>query len=215
MPNCRLFEINPNDILSLCEIVIALCALFVSLYVTRKQNEFNENSVRPICVIINDCIGTKFNIVIQNAGSGPMLIDYVRYISKNDDIATNKKSKLRQLVDIFIFPKIRKEIRKLKCTKAPKGGIQLCVLNKEFECEKISELQMDGKAIAAGDKIEILVAEFNDEQSLKSFCKTISDVIIKVYYRDIYNNKFSESLDFGNEYEKYLEVLKTKQKRKI
>lgn len=80
------------------ESIIALCALFLSIYTAKKQQEFNRNSVRPICNIISDCVGEKFFIEIQNAGSGPMIIRKMDYrIKKQKKIKNNLSDYVRDI----------------------------------------------------------------------------------------------------------------------
>lgn len=65
------------------ETIIALLAFILSIYTCMSQRKFNKDSVRPYCNINHDFNGEIYSLSIENAGSGPLIIHDLHYITEN------------------------------------------------------------------------------------------------------------------------------------
>ena len=62
-------------IVEICSVVIAACALFVSVFTAYIQKKHDRISILPICFIVEKCHEGNLAVLIRNLGLGAMTID--------------------------------------------------------------------------------------------------------------------------------------------
>lgn len=62
-------------IAEICSVVIAACALFVSVFTAYIQKKHDRISTLPICFIVEKCHEGNLAVLIRNLGLGAMTID--------------------------------------------------------------------------------------------------------------------------------------------
>lgn len=75
--------------LEISSIIIALCALGLSVWVAAIQRKHNRLSVAPIFNIRPIVTKKMFSFSLFNAGVGPAIITSFKYVAKNDDYSTS------------------------------------------------------------------------------------------------------------------------------
>ncbi|MCP3907446.1 MAG: hypothetical protein GY712_05450 [Oceanicoccus sp.] len=160
-----------SEILSKPEIIVAVCALFVSVIsivigalALRNQKIHNQKSVRPICSITYKNYLSEIVITVSNDGVGPMLVDALELIKNG---------------------KVYRRLKDLISPSFPSGG--------EYTYKWVNFIQQ--RTIPVGGHIEIFCFHKTEGQTdfesvRDKVRKALTEVTISIKYSDIYGKDF-------------------------
>ena len=151
-----------NFIISVCSIIIALAALITTIWqglITRKHNRL---SVKPIGDILANNFEDKIDVILENKGTGPLIIKSFRAIVNNES-KSNLIDWMPNLPNGFNWSNWLKDFE--GTALKPLESITLLEFKLDFREEKQRKIR---------DNIR------------KALCK----ICIEFEYKDIYNNTF-------------------------
>ena len=67
-----------SAIASICAVIVSIISIIFTVYYSKKQNEHNRNSVRPISAIKVKDYEDLISVSIDNVGTGPLLVTSLR-----------------------------------------------------------------------------------------------------------------------------------------
>ena len=160
-----------SEILSRPEIIVAACALFVSVIsivigalALRNQKIHNQKSVRPICSITYRNYFSEIVIIVSNDGVGPMLVDALELIKNN---------------------KVYRRVKDLVSPTFPSGG--------EYTYKWVNFVQQ--RTIPVGGQVEIFRFQKKEGQTdfesvRNKVREALTEAKISIKYSDIYGKEF-------------------------
>jgi len=162
---------QPNSVIAILAIFISLFGLVFSVIYNRKTIKItirhNELSVKPLLqfsVLVDNNVGLiKYDL--SNRGLGPALFDYLVY--KYEDETYNNINEL--------FNSLKDRIKTSKD------------LNYNIDYRELKK----NTVISANDTIQLFSIKLKPENYTDSTAKLIENVNIEIFYRDMYNNQFT------------------------
>lgn len=148
--------------------ITSIFAIVISIITYVSQRKFNINSVKPILNIVLGDYENYIYIKVQNNGMGPAKI-------KNFECENYKNEKADSVIEL-----IPKEI--IINTQMRSKTVKLHSFNDFVE-------SIEGKVIAPDKEIILVSYSPTDALDRQGIRKVLKDLVIRIDYADIYDNK--------------------------
>lgn len=159
--------LDASDWIAASSVVVALCALGISIWQGFLSRQHSHLSARPI-------IESNFNnhgevgLEIYNAGLGPAVLTSFKALYKQQEFDMFRGSELERLVDLLI--ETRSDLPLIKCS---------------FRVPSIRS------TIAPGDTVKIVKVTCDWDVVIQRIRHVFSQIELKISYKDIYGKTFS------------------------
>lgn len=150
--------------------IIAICALFVSIYFSLKAREHNRLSVKPMPYISQPDYENRIAVVVYNYGTGPMLLQ------KAEAETDNRVGHLMDLIPLPPDHMFFSNFNRIVQPRPIRPGDQVNLL-------ELSINENDPRAIAYRSELR----------------EALGDITLKLTYTDVYGSHFriySQKLDW-------------------
>jgi len=143
-------------------IVLSTVSLFLAFFTILLQRAHNHRSIRPVARIGYGDYTNRVFVNIKNHGLGPMIIDRIEFY-KNGKMTAEKSL-------VALMPKLS-------------SGVYWETFSSEIK----------DRALAAGDKVTLISFKHRGPSDhgfgyhIDEIREALSDIRIKVFYRDLYN----------------------------
>ncbi|QNU66015.1 hypothetical protein EHE19_014140 [Ruminiclostridium herbifermentans] len=153
--------------------ITSIFAIVVSIITYESQRRFNVNSVKPILNIVFGDYETHIFIRVHNNGLGPAII-------KNLQCENIKNEKANSVIELIPQEIIIK-------TQMGSKIVNLHSFNDFVE-------SIEGRVIAPDNEITLVSYTPTDALDIQGIRQILKDLVIRVDYADIYDNKQSSCI---------------------
>jgi len=150
-------------IAAIIAVILSIVSIFITTISIRKQEEYNRNSVRPICSIYLTNYDNLISVRIENDGTGPLIIKSITCVCNDGDRKEHQS----------IFDLLPKDIEQKEFYRILVGESGNYSISPNEKLYLISIIPKDGKTL----------------QKLREFLKTIT---VYVKYFDIYGKEYNK-----------------------
>ena len=163
---CFLANIEASDWIAISSVIVALCALGISIWQGFLSRQHAHLSARPI-------IESNFNnhgsvgLEIYNAGLGPAVLTSFKAIYKQQEFDMFRGSELEKLVDLLV-----------------ENRSDLPLMTFSFR------IPSNHSAIAPGDVVKLLTITCDWDVIVQRMRRAFSQIELKITYQDIYGKTF-------------------------
>lgn len=153
-----------SAISSICAVLVSIVSIVFTVYYSKKQNEHNRNSVRPISAIMVKDYENLISVSIENVGTGPLLITNLRI----------QKAHLTEKDLISLMPNIDQNWRTFSSSidgwTIPVGGkVTLLELQPQNDSVKAQIRKELSNCTVYLDYTDIYSTKFHDKRDLDFF----------------------------------------------
>lgn len=153
-------------VISLISAIISAVSAVVLIVTLFLQRKFNRNNVRPIINVIIGDYEDDIYVKLVNNGIGPAIITALECEYYGDVVKKGKRSSLIGLLN--------------------ENGTT------SYEIDEYTTFDEDIKGRTISPKSEIILVQLNNPSYNVQIRLMLKDIVIRVYYKDIYNQPFKE-----------------------